>query len=77
MCQLKSNHSSIHYYQNIENPAIYIEVVTYPQDGHFYYKEFTGSYTYYNYSKLVKIRKGDLLTMLKDYIEIENPIVIN
>lgn len=47
---------------------IYLEVVTYGNDGHFYYKIFTAD-TRYDF-KLRKIHKADLLNLLQDYEQV-------
>lgn len=58
-----------HLYQHCTKPELYIEVVTYENDGHFYYKKFTQDTR--NDFKLLKIRKASLLQMLTDYEEVE------
>lgn len=69
MYELTSNHSGMYFYQNIQDYRIYIEVATYPNDGHFYYKRFTKD-TYDDF-KFKRIRKSDLLEILKDYTEVK------
>ena len=65
MIEISGHKNCLYYFQNIHQPHIFIEVVTYFNDGHFYYKKYTKD-TYDDF-KLKRIRKDELYKMLEDY----------
>lgn len=59
---MKAHQSKIRLYRCINDPLMLIEVVTYANDGHFYYKKYPRGYQYdYKFRRITKQKLEDIL----------------